>query len=308
MNQKYKHKNMCILLLLFLTFPISCMLEDSIPKETNQESNRKRKREADTPEEPSKRKKRRFGPGELLSLWLRKKTSQCKDYVNLSDDSLAVLLEFCDLQDPQQSIAERVYTDQIDPIFIAKLLCEHNTKPERVYTHLRQPNVIYSKNTVLLRCNRRPRCNSTDEFPIAAFSDVHIEGSHRLRASLYHAWTYIKAASRRNTLTPPTLVLKETNGDLVTAHENKEVYRWPVGHRFAQNKEMFTKKLSLQEVLLLKHMQRTHDPLNQEKEQLDNQASRDTLEQLQGQARSLPSRLRAILREKEKEEADNEEV
>ncbi len=306
MSQKYKHKSICVLLLLFFTFPVICMEVDQSDQEPHQRSNRKRKRSASEPKEASKKQKRELDRDDLLYLWLHKKASKCKwkKNGNLSNASLAFLLE-CMPIDKRQLIAEEVYVDQIDPIFISKLLCIRDTKqPKKIWTHRTPPHIEYGNNSAFLKCDNPCVCPSKDEFHISGPSDIYEEEKHHLRAPLYHAWRYVQKRSRENKLPLPTLLLKETNGDLVTVHD-KEVHRWPVGQEFEQNKELFVKELNLQEVLLLKHMQITQDRLDIEKEKLHSSA-RENIEQLKKQAESIPRTLRAIKRAHEKEEAERE--
>ncbi len=307
MNQKYKHKSICIVLsLLFLTFPVICMQLDQPDQEPSQQKNRKRKRKIDEAT-PAKKQKREFDQDEVLYLLLYKEASKCEDYDKLSDASLAFLLEF-GIPDMKQIVAEEVYAEQIDPFFIAKLLCDRNTKPKRIWTHLTPPHIEYGNNSAFLKCDNPRECSAKHKFHISHPSDIHVEEKNRLRKHLYHAWDYVKTASKKNKLTAPTLVIRETNGDLVTAHENNEVHRWSIGKQFDQNKEMFALKFNLQEVLLLKHMQKTQDPIDIDKEKLGNQASKDTIDQLQTKIKGIPRKLRLIRREKQKEKADNEEV
>ncbi len=297
MSQKYKHKNMCIvLLLLFLTFPITCMEIDS----TIQVNSKKRKRNSHT-SAASKKQKREFIQDDLLDLWLYKKISKCEDYDTLSNESLALLLK----QTPEvpQIVANELYAIQIDPFFIAKLLCDHNAKPERIFAHTHNPHVVYGNNKLFLKCNRQRGCDSKHEFRISKASDIHVEKKDLLRAPLYHAWQWVKKASRQHHLTPPKLLLKETSGDLVTTHVSRSVYRWPVGEQFAQNKKLFSGQLTLEEVLLLKHMQKTPDPLNKDRSEL-KRTSRDNIDQLQNHASSLPRAFRLMRRKKQKEDAE----
>ena len=323
MNQKFKHKSICILLLLFFMLPITCMEVDQSDQETQQKSSRKRKRDKDeaVPTVSARRKKNRLSKEALYYLWLHKETKASK-YDNkkpfheqkLSDASLALFLKIMP-PEIQQIITEEVYAEQIDAIFIAKLLCDPGQPPQKVWLHGEPPIVSYGNKKVFLRCNCSSGCLSNHAFHISGPSDIYEEEKHRLRAPLYHAWKYVTEKSKEKNVTAPRLVIRETNGDLVTVHD-KEVHRWPVGEQFTQNKKFFVKELSLETVLLLKHKQRTQDPLDIEKEQLHSSA-RENIEHLQKQATSIPRELRKIRREKQrkkadaekaKEKADNEEV
>ena len=108
-----------------------------------------------------------------------------------------------------------------------------------------------------------------------------------LDSSVYHIWDWIKKGSERSGLSTPLGVILTEQGDLVSCHSNNRVYQWPIGTQSHKDKETAGEGLSLENVLILYHMQRTRDPFDEN----TGKKAKEVVTKLQNKLRKKPKKL-----------------
>lgn len=252
-------------------------------------------------EQPPKRKWSEVTPDERFNLWLCSKAkATSKNSSTLSNASLALLLNSPLHNDASYHIAQELY-NSIDPMFIQLLLCKR-AKPETCFTHSKSPylnravRLHKGNDAITLQCNRQPQCYGVYSYPRHSIKEIYTR-EEKIRASIYHTWHLINKSCNIFHIPKPLMVILLKDYNMITAHEDKTVRSWMVGDQSIQDKETLSSELSLEEVLMLWHMQRTRDPLDRECYDLAPPYLQEAEEREQ-RARSLPRKLRELLEKK----------
>lgn len=265
---------------------------------------KKRQRENSCEETTIPKKKQKLHWEDRYAIWLQTKASESNDPTSLSNESLAFLVSY-GIPHIKQSVADDLFkSDEIDPAFIARLLCTKH-KPTLLTFHAFPPILQYNQqNQPVIRCPHYPYCGDPRCITDAKNGAVH-HRNQRLEGPLLHTWRYVETRCRRRkphyygrpNYGRPMFLLETESGDLVTGHTNKGVYQWNVGKQFAENKALLAGELSLEEILCIKHMQNTTDSIGKEKEELYPEMQK-LASQREKWVTELPRKMRLILKEK----------
>ncbi len=247
----------------------------------------------DTQKTPQRRKWKDVTANERFTLWLYSKAKNTDPKSNkLSNESLALLMNHPEARNILPAIATKLYDDTIDPMFVQTLLCIKK-KSNVLVTHSKAPYIHQNnKGQLSIKCDHIPHCQNVKSYPIHTVKEWY-RHEQSMHTSIYHIWNWINHCSKTQELPPPLHVVVMQSGDFVSSHENKSVYSWQIGQKAQQDKILFREELTLEEVLMLKHMQATYTPLDCEKKFLSKPYAQEAIKRKK-QAQAMPSKLRLI--------------